>query len=197
MVPCLALLLAIMTAEPEPLTRDKAIAEARQLVARQGGVEAKSLEVELAVAATWPDTALGCPEKDQMYAQVLTDGFRVVLRDGSSRRFDVRVTRGRAVLCGPHANDRVAVADIRLADRIQRLAKADLARRLEVPLQAVSVDFVRPKTWPDERLGCTGGSPAPEPKEIPGFELRLSHAGRQFSYHADHERVVACEAPGE
>ncbi len=186
----LVLVLATMAAQPETLTREAAIAEARKLLARERGLGASALEVELAVAATWPDASLGCPEKDHMYAQVLTEGFRVVFRDGAVR-YDVRVVPGRAVLCVPRRIG--AVADLRSADRVQRLARADLAKRLGVALDAVHVDFVKPTTWPDASLGCAGGGAAPEPKQTPGFVIRLSHGERQFTYHADHERVVSCE----
>ena len=35
--------------------------------------------------ATWPDTSLGMPEPGQMYAQMLTEGFRIVLEAGGKR----------------------------------------------------------------------------------------------------------------
>jgi hypothetical protein len=196
MAPVLALLLAMAAMEPEALAREAAIAEARQLVARERELTPSALEVELAVATTWPDASLGCPEKDHMYAQVLTDGFRVVLRDGSAR-FDVRVARGRVALCGPHPGGAVAVADLRSADRVQRLARADLAKRLGVALETVAVEFVKPRTWPDEGLGCPGTGAPPEPRETPGFEIRLAHGKRHVSYHADHLRVVLCEPLGD
>ncbi len=186
------LLLTLMAIDPEPFTREAAIAEARKLVARERAVSADALAVETAVATTWPDASLGCPEKDHVYAQVLTDGFRVVLRDGSTQ-FDVRVTPGRAVLCAPHAPRTVAVADLRSADKVQRLARADLAERLGVAVETVRVEFVKPTTWPDRRLGCPSHEPAPEPGETPGFEIRLSHGESRYTYHADRERVVHCE----
>jgi hypothetical protein len=191
-----ALLLALMVMEPEPFTRDVAIGEARKLVARERALAASALEVEVAAAATWPDASLGCPEKDHVYAQVLTDGFRVVLREGATR-FDVRVTRGRAVLCGPRTAGAVAVDDLRSADKVQRLARADLAKRLGVAIEAVRVEFVRPARWPDGGLGCPKVGAAPEPRETPGFQVRLSHGERQFTYHADRERVVLCDPPTE
>ena len=183
-----------MAIDPEPFTREAAIAEARKLVARERALSATALAVETAVATTWPDASLGCPEKDHVYAQVLTDGFRVVLRHGPDL-LDVRVTPGRAILCGPHTPRTVAAADLRSADKVQRLARADLAKRLGVAIETVRVEFVRPTTWPDRRLGCPSPEPAPEPSQTPGFEIRLSHADTQYTYHADHERVAFCE-PG-
>jgi len=189
----LGLLAVLMAVAPEPLTRELAISEARKLVAHERDLEPGALEVELAAAATWPDAGLGCPEKDHVYAQLLTEGFRVVLRHGSDR-FDVRVTPGRAALCGPRTAGALAIADLRAADTVQRLARADLALRLGVPPESVRVDFVKPRTWPDAGLGCPGGAVS-EPRETPGFEIRLSHGESQVTYHADHARVVRCEPP--
>jgi hypothetical protein len=43
------------------------------------GIESSSIIVAKSEDATWPDTGLGMPEPGKMYAQMLTDGFRVVL----------------------------------------------------------------------------------------------------------------------
>ncbi len=188
----LALLAALLAAPPESFTREAAIARARTLVATERTLDAASLEVEQAAAATWPDAGLGCPEKGRVYAQMLTEGYRVVLRHGESR-FDVRVTAGHAALCGPRTASPVAVADLQAAARVQQLARADLAARWGVPVEAVRVDFVKPKIWPDSRLGCPGEAPA-DARDTPGFEIRLSRDAEQVTYHADHTRVVRCDA---
>jgi hypothetical protein len=187
----LALLATVAAMGPVPLTRESAIDEARKLVAQERALASGSLEVDLAVAETWPDAGLGCPEKGHVYAQVLSEGFRVVLRHDTDR-FDVRVAPGRSVLCGPRTARTVAPSDLRAADKVQRLAKADLAQRLGVTPDTVRVEFLKTTTWPDAGLGCPG-SAAAEPKPTPGFELRLSHGQDRFSYHADHERVALCE----
>lgn len=51
----------------------------RDLAAKLGIDECDILVAESGVA-TWPDASLGIPEKGIMYAQVLTDGFCVVLK---------------------------------------------------------------------------------------------------------------------
>ncbi len=43
------------------------------------GVEANNIVVATSEDAMWPDAGLGMPEPGKMYAQMLTDGFRVVL----------------------------------------------------------------------------------------------------------------------
>jgi hypothetical protein len=43
------------------------------------GIGAGNIIVDTSEDAMWPDTSLGMPEPGKMYAQMLTDGFRVVL----------------------------------------------------------------------------------------------------------------------
>jgi len=43
------------------------------------GIPASDITVAEKGGATWPDTSLGMPEPGMMYAQMLTEGFRVVL----------------------------------------------------------------------------------------------------------------------
>lgn len=58
---------------------DLAVAD---LVARRGLAGADDVEVVSVEEVTWRDRGLGCPRKDMQYAQVLTDGTRIVLATG-------------------------------------------------------------------------------------------------------------------
>jgi glucose/arabinose dehydrogenase len=65
------------------------------------GVTVGELEVDRAAAVTWNDASLGCPEPDQMYAQVLTDGYWVVLV-ANGQELDFRASQqGEVRLCPP------------------------------------------------------------------------------------------------
>ena len=148
-----ALLLAMMAMEPEPFTRDVAIAEARQAGgsrASAGGERARSR---------------GRRRRDLARREPRLPGEGPRVRPGPHGRLQGRApgaarpastsgSREAARSSAGPARLRVAVADLRSADRVQRLARADLAKRLGVALEAVRVEFVRPTTWPDERLGC-------------------------------------------
>ncbi len=60
--------------------------------------KAEEITVSSSKAATWPDASLGCPEKDHMYAQVVTSGWTVVL-EAAGRTHEVHVSGKRAVIC--------------------------------------------------------------------------------------------------
>ena len=68
------------------------------------------------------------------------------------------------------------------------LVKADLAKRLSVPPEAVrEIAFLSEadRQWADANLGCPGRKPLGEPVAVPGFAFTLSYRGRQFVYHSD------------
>jgi hypothetical protein len=88
--------------EPAP-DRDKerlqSIDRARTHVSETLHVPESTITVESATASTWPDASLGCPEKDRMYAQVVTRGWTVVLK-ADGKMHEVRVAGKRAVMAG-------------------------------------------------------------------------------------------------
>jgi hypothetical protein len=57
------------------------------------GMAASSIIVAEAAEAMWPDASLGIPEAGKMYAQMLTEGYRVVL-DAAGKKFEYRFGGG-------------------------------------------------------------------------------------------------------
>jgi hypothetical protein len=49
------------------------------------GIGSDEVTVVDALALTWPDSSLGCPQPGMMYSQVLTKGTFVVLEAGGQR----------------------------------------------------------------------------------------------------------------
>jgi hypothetical protein len=63
------------------------------------GVSPADLKVDLVEPRQWGDTSLGCPKPGQMYAQVVTPGFVVVI-SGAGKQLEYHAdTRGQVVLC--------------------------------------------------------------------------------------------------
>jgi hypothetical protein len=94
----------------EDAARTKAVADAKALLVRELGVKEVEVAVRKVTATDWPDAALGCPEKDKAYAQVITPGFRVLL-DVKGKVYPVHTGHGRAVRCdslrkGPKVPDK-------------------------------------------------------------------------------------------
>ncbi len=79
------------------------------------------------------------------------------------------------------------------AATVVRLAMEDLAHRLEVPVDTISLVAAEPVDWPDTSLGN------PRPEEFyatvitPGYRVVLSTMGAKYLYHTDGKRVVLVE----
>ena len=59
---------------------------------------ADEAQVRLVEQIDWPDSSLGCPQPDMMYAQVITPGYRVVLAL-DDQEYVYHTTTSRAVYC--------------------------------------------------------------------------------------------------
>ncbi len=70
------------------------------------------------------------------------------------------------------------------SDRQVALAVQDLAYRLSVPEDRITVLLVQPVTWPDAGLGCP--SPGMRYPQVPedGILIRLEAGGQIYDYHA-------------
>ena len=68
-------------------------------IASELGVPRDALNVVELTPQIWPDTSLGCPRPDMLYAQVITPGFRIVV-DVNGERVEFHADeRGTIVRC--------------------------------------------------------------------------------------------------
>lgn len=67
--------------EPYP----PAVVEAIRVVAEKAGVPPQQIEVERFEEVDWPDSCLGLATADEMCAQVITPGYRVILNADGNR----------------------------------------------------------------------------------------------------------------
>ena len=131
-----------------------------------------------------------------MYAQVITSGY--VLRfAGRDVTHEVHVAGDAALLCSPQlgagvpkrSNAAYRASDL---DAIAETARADLAARLNLKIEEVSLRSFEPTTWPDSRLGC--GEPLADaaPGPVRGFKLRFATSSQYYTYHTDLHRAFPC-----
>lgn len=155
-------------------------------------------EIELVsiVPIDWRDSSLGCPKPGRGYMQVITPGHYAVLRHGG-QTYRVHMAKGRALVCD-RPPDEVS-PDKQLApqlamplERLQSLARADLARRLGVPVEQVSFTGAQPVVWRDSNLGCPQEGQSYETAATKGYVLGLSYRGRVYAYHTDRYRLLPC-----
>jgi len=76
------------------------IEQAREDLAQRLGMDIEEIEVVMVEAVEWPDASLGCPQPGMMYAQVITPGYRILLRAGD-KTYEYHSDYKRAILCQP------------------------------------------------------------------------------------------------
>ncbi len=74
------------------------------------------------------------------------------------------------------------------------MAVRDLALRLKVDLNTITVAAVESLVWPDSGLGCPLEGLAYAQVETPGYRIRLEVDGESYLYHTDAARAFwLCE----
>jgi hypothetical protein len=65
----------------------------------QTGTPPEEIKVVSIEAVNWPDTSLGCPQEGMMYAQVITQGYKIVL-EAQGQQYEYHTNeQEHAVLC--------------------------------------------------------------------------------------------------
>lgn len=84
---------------PVPPEAERTLAAVRADAARRAGQDPSRVRLVGLEAVDWPDTSLGCPEPGKVYAQVVTPGYKIVVRVGETE-YEYHTDRaGNFVLC--------------------------------------------------------------------------------------------------
>lgn len=168
---------------------------AAQTLGEHLSVPKASVNVLRVSAVSWPDGSFGCPQPGMNYPQVITPGHYAVLKhDG--RVYRVHIARGQAFVCetgSGGAGKPPPVPLLRLPqERLIALARADLAGRLSVEPDQITMQTIRKIDWTDTSLGCPEEGEEYVSVVTQGYVLTMEYDGRQFAYHADQHRVLPC-----
>ncbi len=80
---------------------DAIVALAKSNLAERLTVSVDQISLVSVEATDWPDASLGCPQPGQVYAQVVTPGYRVVLEQAQKQYEYHTGLKGQMVLCTP------------------------------------------------------------------------------------------------
>jgi hypothetical protein len=144
--------------------------EIRGAVAALLGVDAVQLQIQDLQQVEWPDACLGLAQPDEMCAEVITPGYRlIVTADG--RQYQVHTD-----LTG---------MNIRVAGGDEQAIMEALAAKLGVALTQVEIQFLEPVTWPDACLGIPEAGEVCAQVQTPGYAGILFLEGEQFEFRMD------------
>lgn len=94
------------------------------------------------------------------------------------------------------AEDPLLATDPIAADLVG-VARRALATQLNLPTRSIALVSVQPVVWTDTSLGC----PLPDQQyamvETNGYRIVLLVGEREYIYHADFDRVIACDSDDE
>jgi hypothetical protein len=200
-----AVLISILLAAGEGMSKQEAVSLAKKTLAERLDVAESDIQVVRTMVAQWPDASLGCPGEPKGRGTDVVPGFRVLLRVGE-RLHRVHVGAGRAVVCGvleakplPEGSGRTATlpmpADPALA-RMVAHAREDLERRLGVSADRIALVAIEAVVWPDASLGCPRPGMVYAQSTREGWLIQLSAGARVFEYHSGADREpFYCENP--
>ncbi len=77
------------TGEGRSQLEQQLVEQAKERVEIETGVAATDLTLVELTSVEWGDASLGCPRPGEMYAQVITPGYQILLEDASGKRYDV------------------------------------------------------------------------------------------------------------
>ncbi len=189
-------------AEPSPQAGRGVALLARADLAERLGIAPEAVTVRSVEAIEWPDASLGCPQPGVMYAQVLTPGYLVLVEAGG-RAYEYHTNvSDRVVLCtqeGAAMPDSPASSPVEPGlETLVATARADLARRLGVPVEQIEVLEARSVTWPDGSLGCPQPGMRYTQVLVDGALIRLLAGGKVYEYHSGGSRApFLCEQPAK
>ena len=190
-----SMLLASPFAPMQEMTEQEAIDLAVKTLTEELKIEDGDAEVVSTLPVRWPDSSLGCPQKGYSYLQVVVPGYRVVFRhDKQTHR--VHVGDGRAVYCKGSIKEPQVLGrkeGIVASIRISRMAQEDLASRLGIDADEITVNFIKSTTWPDASLGCPEEGKTYDKVATEGFLIELAYQDKTFEYHADRRKPLLCE----
>ncbi len=167
---------------------------AQQALAARLNISTDAIEIREVEQVQWPNACLGAAAPDEMCAEVITGGFRVVLvvgeqtyeyhtnMDGSQ----VRVFDWPVPAAGGQAELPSAATAARFA----------LSRQLGVSILKVVVVSVEEVEWPDSCLGVAQPDVVCAQVITPGYRVILENRGQVYEFHtnADGSQVVEAQA---
>jgi hypothetical protein len=144
--------------------------EIRGAVAAQLGVDAIRLQIQDLQQVEWPDACLGLAQPDEMCAEVITPGYRlIVTADG--RQYQVHTD--------------VTGQNIRVAGGDEQAILEALAAKLGVDWTQLEIQVLEPVTWPDACLGIPQAGEVCAQVQTPGYGGMLILEGEQFEFRMD------------
>jgi hypothetical protein len=162
----------------------QAAVKAQEMLAAQLGASVDTIQIRSIEQVQWPNACLGAQKTDEMCAEVIVDGYRVILAaNGQTYEFHTNQAgdQVRAVVSaepgkGPETGDLPAAAV---------KAREALAAQLGVRLDEIKVVSVDSTEWANGCLGVEMPGKMCTQVITPGYRVVFEVGNTQYEYHTD------------
>ncbi|MCY3989749.1 MAG: hypothetical protein OXF50_00810 [Caldilineaceae bacterium] len=193
------------------------VERAKEDLVQTAGADSDEITLVSTEEVEWGDTSLGCPHPDEMYAQMITPGYFIVLQSGGST-YDYHTgadPEGPLVQCTEDGTPTGAViaqpqeleeeeeeTQMDAEDALPRLierATEDIIQATGAASDDITVVSTEEVEWSDTSLGCQEPNKMYAQMITPGYKIVLESGGNTYDYHtaADPEGpLVHCTEDG-
>jgi hypothetical protein len=164
------------TPVPTPLP---AVTAARAMLAAQLKIPIEQVEVVKFEKVDWPDGCLGLPKPGEMCIQVMTPGYKVTLQVNQKQYiFRTNLDGTQVVPEQPLLKDLPAAV---------QMASQNLASKLGISVDAITVMTFETVDWPDGCLGVPQKGVMCTQMITPGYKVTLEANQKQYIYHTNQD----------
>lgn len=178
----------------EPMVSDAKTAdlveEAKADLSMRLNISTADIVLQWAGAVEWPDSSIGCPEPGMNYLMVVTPGYLIKL-EAKGRIYQYHAGENSPFYC-ENPQEPLNSSDPQ-EKRIVEIAKADLAKRLNVAESEISLVRVKAVDWPDTSMGCPQPGMMYAQMITPGYHIILSAGGQEYDYRGSLKTATLCE----
>ncbi|MFK8052202.1 MAG: hypothetical protein AB8F65_04465 [Woeseiaceae bacterium] len=166
---------------------------ARGVLADELQLPVSTITIDSVRAVEWRDSSIGCPQPGQAYGQVITPGHKITLRSEGSSIHVLHAANGKPFICRRSKTPVDVAPSLEFSWAPQAaLARIDLAKHLRVTPDKIIVANAKRKTWADLAMDCPEQGQTYQKQRTDGYVLTLRHGSKDFTYHTDMDRVIAC-----
>ena len=152
----------------------------RRYAAQQTGIPRRRLRIAEFSRQTWPDLCLGLPQPGEICGEVLVEGWRIVVSDGS-QNWVYRTDNSGSAFRQEHTPIAVNLPASLAADLLQ-----DAAQQSGLGIESLRIVEARMETWPDQCLGmrqdCLSGD-----RETPGWQVMIASPQNLWGYRTNED----------
>jgi hypothetical protein len=176
-----------------PAGTEQLVEQAKQLLPQAAEIQVSSADIKLAAMESqeWPDSSLGCPQPEQMYAQVITPGYIIMLEANGTQYEFHSDAQNTVVPCFEQADAQGAAAN----------EPTDIRNTVDLPADAV-LQFQREggitgasEVWTvyaDGRVeGPEGAAAQLDPQDLDELLAEIDSAGF-FAMEPDYMPLDTC-----